>query len=308
MLKFLIILTACIGSLACSQPEQSALPGPDADLGISAQDGQAQDRQAEAFIPVTKITNLSAKALTKTPTILMVKWETSRPCKGQVRFGLSQAHGLSTPTAPAANQKHQALLKGLPASSDVFLEVTATPVDGSPPVTLKHKARTGALPAGLPALTLSKHDKNKSSEGYTLVPIMGASGSAWLAIIDSLGRYVWWDTGLGAIHSAHISLDRKAVLALQGAVSATSGGRILQIPLDGGPMTTIKAPGAHTDFVEIAAGKYALIGWEVRTFANGKRKLLGDTIMEVSKGGTPKVVWNVYDHLKPDLTKTYMKG
>ena len=299
--SYLLVIIICLGAAACSDDAPPAIQYQHDDLGVAPVDSTISMEAGSL------ITMLSLRQLDKMPTLVEIKWETSRPTLGQVRFGLTKAHTRKTPQSPTASQKHRALLKGLPASSDVWLEVVATPVDGSATVTIERKTRTGPLPAGLPVLTLSKYDKARASGGYTLLPINGVGGS-WLAMVDGQGRYVWWTPIQDKIMSAHISRDRSAVLLLQEGQSATSGGGILHIPLDGSATTLISAPGAHTDFVEFEPGKYAVLGWEVRQVANGTRKLLGDTIIEASKGAAAKVVWRVFDHFKPDLSVTYHKG
>ena len=310
MLNYSIILVSCICALACSEPAQLALPDSGGDLAISARDSQATDSQAaDAGTPTAKIANLTVSALAKMPSILEAKWETSQPCTGQVLFGLTSAYGLTTPLIQTPGLAHRVLLKGIPASSDIFLKVTAIPTDGSPPVTIKHKARTGVMPSGLPTLTLGKNVMTKSSGGYTLFPILGDMKNAWYVIVDSHGRYVWWEKiPNGMATSVHVSQNRKAVVALEPAPTAITNGKIVRMPMDGEPSTTIMAPGIHTDFVEISPEKYAALGWEERAYENGKRKLLGDTILEVSNGGTVKVVWNVFDDFKPDLKLNYPKG
>ena len=45
----------------------------------------------------------------------------------------------------------------------------------------------------------------------------------------------------------------------------------------------------------------------MRKFDGGTRKISGVTIMEVSAGAPAKVVWNIFDHLKPDLITTHRK-
>jgi hypothetical protein len=103
-------------------------------------------------------------------------------------------------------------------------------------------------------------------------------------------------------------MDRKAVLAMSDSSTAADYGDILRIPFDGGPTVETEAKGSFLAFDEIEPGKYAYISREVRTFSDGNRKLLGESIVEVSPGAKPKEIWSLFDHVQPDLSKTYPKN
>ena len=287
------MLLVLLSSAACSDPVQSVADSGGDDLGT------------DKGVTAVKLTNLSITPLATMPTMLKVSWESSRPCTSHVKFGTSAARDLKTPETSTPATKHQAMLMGLPASSDVSIEAVATPGDGSPPASIQGKARTGAQPATLPVLTFGSHDPAKASGGYTLILILYPN-STWITIVDARGRYVWWKLVNLRILSAHLSMDRQAVVVLKRAYSATTGGFVERIPLDGSSSSEIAATGGHTEFVEVADGKYAVLGWVIRTF--GTRKILGNTIMEVSDGAPITVVWNIFDHITPNLKMTWSNG
>ncbi len=287
------LLLVLLSSVACSDPVQSAADSGGSDLGT------------DKWGPPVKLTNLSITRLATMPTMLKVSWESSRPCTSRVKFGTSAAHDLSTPQTSTPATKHQATLIGLPASSDVFVEAVATPADGAPSASIKGKARTGAQPSTLPVLKFSSKDPSKVAGGYTLILVLFAK-STWITIVDIKGRFVWWKKANLRVLSAHLSIDRKAVVLLKRAYSTTVGGLVERIPLDGSASSEVKATGGHTEFVEIADGKYAVLGWDIRKYGN--RKILGNTIMEVSAGAPIKVAWNIFDHIKPNLNMTFNNG
>jgi len=302
------MLPALLLTMACSDPGQ--LSNSTSDAGVPRQDQgivPTADLTPDTGIPTVKLSNLTITPVSGTPSVFKVAWESSLPCTSHVQFGTTSDHDLRTPTTTTPTTKHQALLLGLPASSDVFVKAAVAPADGSPVNHIQGKASTGALPAELPKLTLSDHDPKKAEAGYTLMPILGAD-STWLTLIDAKGRYVWWKKVAKRIFTAHLTSDRKAIVYLKHAVSTTVGGSLVIIPLDGSPTSEIQATGGHTDFVEISPGKYAVLGWEIRKIKNGTRKILGDTIMEVSASSPPKVVWNVFNYFTPSDNQTYPNG
>ena len=305
----LLILLVLLTIPACSDPGQPS-SSSSADAGIARHDQGGStfpDLTPDTGVPTVKLSNLSITQLTDTPSVLKVTWESSLPCTSQVQFGLTTDHSLRTLATKTPATRHQALLLGLPASSDVFVKATVTPTDGSPPSAILGKGSTGGLPAALPTLTLSSHDATRAEAGYTVLPILGPNYT-WITLVDSLGRYVWWKRVDDRIFTAHITNDRQAIVIMKAATSVTDGGSLVRIPLDGSATTTIPATGGHTDFVEIGPGKYAVLGWEIRKFSNGARKILGDTVMEVSAGSPAKVVWNVFNYFTPSLNMTYPNG
>ena len=115
------MLLVLLSSAACSDPVQSVADSGGDDLGT------------DKGVTAVKLTNLSITPLATMPTMLKVSWESSRPCTSHVKFGTSAARDLKTPETSTPATKHQAMLMGLPASSDVSIEAVATPGDGSPP-------------------------------------------------------------------------------------------------------------------------------------------------------------------------------
>ena len=205
-----------------------------------------------------------------------------------------------------ASTSHKVMLRGIPASSQVHYRVEASS-DSGPCHSAAGKITTGALPAGLPLLTLGDHVKGEAAGGYIVFPVI-TQHKSWLVIVDAMGRPVWFHEDSGSVFRARLSLDRKAVVAHRGAADWGKSGAVIRIPLDGSAATETAILNSHTDFVEYAPGKYAVLGRSFRSFQGGARKLMGETIMQVDEGGTPKVFWDTFDHITPDLNRTWGKG
>ena len=91
------------------------------------------------------------------------------------------------------------------------------------------------------------------------------------------------------------------------AGSDDNEGFIRRISLDGSEVTDMYAPGIHTDFVQVDDDRYASLAWTVQTVTDGDatRTLLGDPIVELVSDGSYAEVWNIFDHVDPDLEVDY---
>jgi len=257
--------------------------------------------------PGAPILQLTAAPAAKFPTVINLSWKTASPTRGTVRFGLTPGLEMPTLSSSGLSTTHSVVLKGLPAASKVSYRLEVKSASGA-----CHRAAasvtTGPLPADLPQLILDTSIPAEAAGGFTVVPVIGAQES-WVVILDSKGQVVWSYKSYGHFSRARLSLDRKAILVSHSGSGEKVPGQIIRVPLDGSPETETSINGIHTDFLEVEKGTYAALSKEVRTYNGGTRKLLGETIVEVSaEGGPAKVVWRAFDNFVPDLTRNYPKG
>ena len=283
-------LASCTGVPEGFDPVDPVEPTPECDVVAPGSDS-----------PLVAVT---AAAVADAPAVVRVTFETASPADGSVEFGSTLQLGQSTGTISVLETDHSALLVGVPAGT-VYYRVLAR-TDGVDHCSEILDARTAPLPLDLPDLTLADLP-GAGVGGFTVAPIRGTDRS-WVVILDSRGRYVWVYEPDEPIWGAALSLDRRAVLMNTWPGAADLNGEVLRVALDGTLEREYAAPGIHTDFVEIQDGTVATLGWEIREFDDGQRRLLGDTIVEVSPGGGVRTVWNIFDHIEPDLDQTYPMG
>lgn len=240
------------------------------------------------------------------PTLFTLSWETAKPTRGVVHFGLSAKLELASAASKTLATSHKELLKGLPVSTAYQYRVT-TVTDTGACHQADGKGKTGALPADFPLLTLAASIPAEAAGGYTVVPLLSPKVT-WLVILDALGKPVWFYKTLGAILRVRLSLDAKAILFHRETPKFGTDSYIVRMPLDGGPTVETKILDSHTDFVEYEDHKYAVLSRTVRSFGGGTRKLLSETILTVDEGGKTKELWNAFDHIAPDLSQAYNKG
>jgi hypothetical protein len=242
-------------------------------------------------------------SLAKVPTVLLASWTTAEPTLSVVTARFDGE--TRTFTEAEATTDHAVTLIGFPSLTDVTVEVTAEGDDASPYGSIT----TGPLPRWVPSLSLVADAPDAAEGGFTLVPTIFAD-SGGILVVDDAARVVWaWPVEADSMglddppFRAVMSLDGTAVVFNQGAETLDKDGYIQRISLDGSEVTRIAVPTAHTDFVEYADDAYLALGWEEQTVDG--RRFLGDTVREILPDGTQNVLWTVWDHYSPDLTRTY---
>ena len=249
-------LLACRFEPAPSETGDSAAPGP-AIEGVSVE-------------------------LADVGTVVRVSWSTSEETAGHVAFGETPDLGhMSDESGPSS--QHEVLLFGMPADTEVYLQiVTNSQTSALQTIT------TGPLPTGMPSLAI---EGEASGWAYQILPIQGAVYA--IGVIDSLGRYVWYDQPdpTGNLMRALLSRDGEWIRYLQMDYKKPESTRIVSVSIDGGEKTEQTVPGAHHDMVELPDGTIATIvsshapkGWSTESVA--------DTIVEISPDGTWTEIWN----------------
>jgi hypothetical protein len=237
----------------------------------------------------------------KIATVVRVEWTTDTDVDGFVTF--SEPGGAERRSAVSSGTQHAVTLSGLHALTDVSYRIGTEEDDacgGSGTIT------TGALPAGVPAFTFDADAPELAEGGYTVVPVLGTGGS-FVVVLDATAQPVWaLEAPSSLVLGARLSLDGTAVLFNENATATDTPGTLYATSLDAEERQVYPIDGAHTDFIERAPGEYATLGWDIREVDG--RKLLGDTIIEMGAEEDPRVVWDAWDWITPDLSKSYPQG
>jgi hypothetical protein len=240
--------------------------------------------------------NVSAEVSSAIATVIDVRWETDEDSVGYVEYGPTEALGLQTPIEEQATRQHRVSLLGLNADTEYHYRVVTWDGDDAARSGISMQ-RTGNLPIGLPALTLSGdgHDQ------YTLVPILGAIQA--VTIIAPNGEIVWYHTDDRELdfYRARLSRDGTSVLYNAASVSGdpADDSELVRVSLDGMTTSSIPVPLLAHDFVELPDGTLAAIVVEYRDFEGAP--LRGDKIVEVAPDGTQTTVWSAWNCFDPAI-------
>lgn len=236
-------------------------------------------------------------------TVVVVPWEATRDVVARVVYvdTASPEAVLATPASGAAASGLVNVI-GLRPNRTIELHLEAEE-DGqtvcSPEVTIT----TGSLPAELPEMVVSTAVEGRV-EGWETVAVIREKTS-FATILDADGGFVWASEVPSTIYRATLSRDRGSVLSNQPPQLWTAAGTLRKTPIGEGDEKAVEVIGAHTDFVELPDGTVATLGWANKLFDNDTRNLLGDTIIEVNPDGTQTEVWNIFDHVEPNLDTVY---
>ncbi len=247
--------------------------------------------------------SIEAEYLEEVVTVVRVRWTTEVPTRGYVTFGESSAYGHETPLTDEGTE-HEVLLLGMPAETQVHFEVVSVVDDGGGSEgelgSDELVITTGNLPSELPELYPS--GTAASWDGYIMLPIQGTVTVA--TIIDSQGRYVWYDflEGGGNLMRTFLSYDRdELIYCYAGDQSHLEDGFILKVGLDAETTEEFAAPYIDHDMVELPDGTVAAI--VVSPYTGGEIALNGssaDQLVEFHPDGTTSVIWDAWEDF-PEL-------
>ncbi len=214
-------------------------------------------------------------------TVGIVEWSlnVAAVSAAHIDFGLDTTYGLSAPV-PLAAASHRTLLLGMKASHRYHARIVAQ-ADDMTCVSDDFTLRTGSIPNGLPALTVTTPNPGAATGGY-LVSSFLAKGPPF--ILDADGDYVWWGVGLG-VGRAELSFDGQ--LMWYGNVNVAGGvGYISSLSMDGLDKQSHPEFGdSHHDFTVLPDETVAFIQHDGAC----------DTIMERAPDGEVREVVNVHD-------------
>lgn len=235
-------------------------------------------------VPV-EITGVTTELSDDVVTVVTVRWQTSEPVAGRVRFGTEGERDRVTPDT-AVGTDHTAVLVGLPAEAEVSLQVEAGDASGE-----VLTATTGSLPADVPGTVLT----GAEGEGFLLTTSTGSVN--WLLMLDPLGRVVWYhadERGL-SVFRARVSADGSGVVY----TSVLEGGRpsdsseIVRVPWAGGSGSAVRVPALAHDFVELEEGTVVSLASPVID------DIEGSSLLAVEADGAQTELWNTWDCLDP---------
>ena len=260
-------------------------------------DDTAQDDTGDSPDPQELLLDVLAEVSEIVPTVAVVRWETSQPTTGMVRFGSDGALDHQTPSTPEGTS-HEAVLLGLRADQEVTFEISVSAGELGE-TSAPQQVRTGALPTGLPSLLLSSHDPDASMGGFTILPLQN-SERCWTTIVDAEGEYVWALEIPCQTHRTRLLPDGSGLVShFQTAPDEPLVLRTLSFL--GEVTAEVAVESGHHDFAIVDDGTWAVLGLNERTFQDGDEevRLVADTIIEVTSDGEQQVIWDLFDHLDP---------
>lgn len=304
---------------ACSSPTyDKATPGS-ASTQDSSDDSGAPDEAeppdcAEVDVRVTDLRT----TLTGVPTVARIRWTTSTPMRSRVVVHGWQDEVRRTDLEATANTAHEHILTGLHQHAIYSIHVEVEDGD-STLCSATQELETGSLFSSLPALTVGvAHPPGKL--GYTVVPIVSERGT-YLTVIDNQGEYVWarvlWEHDPSApeiigpappsylVFRSLVAPDGSGIMVNTQAARLTDPADVFTIDWTGEEIARVGIIGGHTDFVVLADGTIAMLGWTIRSF--GGRSLLGDTIIVRTPDGDTRLLWDAFDVLDVDLSRAYSR-
>jgi hypothetical protein len=243
----------------------------------------------------TRPSQIVAEVSAKITTVVNVRWTTQQPTTGYVEFGPTPQMEFRTATETQPVREHTATLLGLTA--DTVTHYRAVTWDGGPAAASGVATiRTGDLPVGLPALTLT----GSGHQEFVVVPIL-TGGSAAVTIINPQGKIVWYhrDERDLDFYRARLALDGKSLLYNAANVSGepSADSQLVRVALDGSRSDPIPIPLLRHDFVEMPDGTLAAIVAEYRDVQG--TEVRGDKIVEIAPDGTQKIAWTAWDCFDP---------
>lgn len=300
-----LVLAAALAAFGCrgATPDTGGSPGDT--------DGQPGDVdlpddcsfQPDAF-------DIDDPSLADIETVAQLSW-TAQGASGAAVLVYHPDDRMTEVPVAGAGPDFSAVVVGLKPRQDYPLVLVADTPDGrqcSEALTVT----TGGLPAELPAVGGTATPD--ATAGYRLAPMMTDTASH-MVVMDADGDVVWSKQVIEVTpgDDPEILYRLEALPDGSGLVFNTQGGvpeadgHLVRIGWTGEDLGSTPIPGGHTDFALLPEGGAAMLGWEVRTYEyeDETREILGNTLLEVDAGGTVREVWNVFDHVEPDLSKRY---
>lgn len=254
--------------------------------GGAATSGCTEDAQA--------FSDLSTEPTTA-GAVLRARWSTGLVGTTHAWYSDGVVSGL----APEESARGSAVLVGPGPLSTVRWQVVVE-TDQGPICSALQQATAGASAAGIPELTQT--GSGAPGPAMVIVPVLGVDGS-FLTIIDRNGRLIWSQAMDSHAYRAMLARGGGALWVAVPAYSDQDLARIRRIALDGTRTEERGILGGHTDLVELPDGSLAMLGWDIREREG--RRLLGDTVVELSAEGVERRIWSVWDDFEPDLSNDY---
>ena len=241
------------------------------------------------------------------PSVVTASWTTREPSLCSVDFGVPGETIGHCCVGHEPSLEHRTVMVGIQPGSDGSMVITAEAGDASYRSD-EQFFTTGLLPVELPELSVLGDGTDLAWEGYTLVPLLGDLAS-WVTVIDAEGVFVWaYEAGAG-VHRIHIAPDGSGLYYNEHSQNPDVdfpdvSESIHHVSWEGEKLWTLRAGEApHHDFLVLDSQRFltfgsSVLGWD---FGQGEVLLQGDTIMEIDLEGGYSILWDVFDHLDPDI-------
>lgn len=240
------------------------------------------------------ITDVVAEVSPDVATVVTVRWTTDEPVASQVRYSFD-GKTLETPLEAEPATEHQALLLGIPGSTEVQYQVVVPGSSTTEPAGIV----TGGLPAELPTVTT----EGDGQVEWMVAPLIGAVTGP--VVFSPEGEIVWYhlESRELDVYRARLAGDGSGIVYNAASVSGdpSADSEIVKVSWDGSVVEALSVPLLAHDFVELPDGSYAAIVVEYRDDGAGGQ-IRGDQIVEVAPSGEQTVVWSAWDCFDPATT------
>lgn len=232
------------------------------------------------------------------PTVVTVRWTTPDAVVSHLEYGLVDASEVILAEEPEPSREHERVVLGLRAETEYHARVVTE--DGTTP---EFTFETGAVDPELARLTLT----GSEDLGANFV-LASTAGTTWGPIVlDRAGNVVWWHRETGGFATTRAWLAHDGTAVYYNAMHDTDNdlveaadGKVVRVPLDGGPVSEIPVPFLSHDFLELPDGSLAAIILNQQD-VDGE-PVIGNALVEVADDGTSREVWNAFNAFDPRTT------
>lgn len=225
---------------------------------------------------------------TAKPTVFRVSWPTTGAATGRVDCGTDGDFGHSTDAvASAGGTEHEALL--LLAEGESWTCHAVWTHGDEETKSADFGIETAYAPAEMPGLSLT--EPGAADLGGFLLVVTALEGASWVAIVDRLGRRLWWEQGArdAVFSEVALSPDGRSLVW-----NSTGGdGELHVASLDGSSHLVLPQPGLHHGFAALPEGGYVSLRYDIRSWEGVD--VIGDRVVEIDdQGEITREVWSVF--------------
>lgn len=236
------------------------------------------------------VQDLSVTVSDDVVTVGTVTFSTNKAAVATVEYGVDGAFTLLTPAEGEETKTHAIPLVGVPAEREVSYRIL---VDGVPIEGGEGTFTTGALPAGIPEVTV----EGEPYEGFVFTSVNGDIGN-WIVMIDPNGQVVWYHSdrrGLSLFRALSAHDGRGVVFssAIQAGGPAETS-MIVRVPWAGGAEVEHVVPNLAHDFVELADGTVVSLAYHEQDGIDG------NSLLSIDADGQTTELWNTWDCYDPE--------
>lgn len=235
-----------------------------------------------------------------TPTAVDVTWTETEATASYVEFGYDTTYGT---LAPATADGHAVLL-GLKADTEVHARIL-TVFDDEIFASADFTARTGALPEGLPSVTLDVPAAAGLTDNFGLLTLFNPDTSdSVLLAVDRDGDPVWWEIVPAIfVGASHRTIEGDGILYRTDDPLDLEDANVTVTKFDRSSSIVLPSPGGHHDLVEVAGVGVAVIEEDIREWDG--QPVVGDRIVEIRPNGERTIVWSSWDWRDPEWSEAW---